>query len=225
MRRRHNSLDDEIRDLSRKIGSGSFTEADVLRLRAAMRRRQGEPLPRIIQVAIDMENRNWSWGWDEIVEFAKATYDKRFTGRSPGDVASTVIGTVADDIVSFIMAVLSPPEGQGLRHGYVLPSRRQFAEDLEQQIRQRLLGSYGSQLREEIQAHVEGLGGLALPDLARHVLSRYRAHEEEGLAEEPGLLRELALDTAEDIATTRKSREDLADRIVEAVEQLRDGGA
>ena len=206
---RRNSLDEDIRDLSRKIGSGNFSEANVLKLHAALRRRQGDPLPRIIQVALDMEKRNWDW--NELVRFAKAVYDDRFIGRTVETTSNTVLESVADDMATFIVDVLNHPE----------QSRPVFSRTLERLILEHLSATYRNDLRDEIRRHAEGLGGLSLPDLARHVLSRYRTHEEEELAEDPGLLRELALEATEEVATTREAREELADRIVEAVEELR----
>jgi len=209
--RQRNSQDAEIRLLERKIGSGSYDATDVVKLLTAVKRRQGDPMPRIVEVALAMKDRDWSW--NELVRIAKATYDDRFIGRTAGDVANTILNSAADDIATFAVDVLNPP-GQ---------LRQVFSTELERLILAHLFGTYWGQLSAEIRRHAEGLGGLALPDLARHVLSRYRTHEEEGIVEDPNLLHELALEAATDAtATTHLNREALADMIVERVSHLRD---
>jgi hypothetical protein len=209
---KRNSQDEAIRALERRIGSGNYDAADPMRLHALVARSRGTPLPKHVEVALDSD----MWTWSDLIKLAAENYDDRLAGRSHRNIADTVLGMAGEDLSGFLVQILDPPEG------HPLPSHDRFAQGLAQLIERDLVSVYGARLAGEIRRHAEGLGGLALPDLARHVLSRYRTHEEEGLAEDPNLLRELALEAAEEIATTPGAREDLADRIVEAVEQLRE---
>jgi hypothetical protein len=207
---RRNSQDDEIRDLERRIGSGVYDAADPMRLHALVMRSKGEPLPRHVEIALD----SVMWTWDDVIKQANEAYDDRFTGRTPRNVADTVLGIVAEDLAGFLVQILSLPEDEGSP-----PTRDRFAQRLTTAIERDLTSVYGTRLADEVRRHAEGLGGLSLQDLARHVIFRYRAHQYEGV---PVLLRELALEAAEEIATTRAAREELADRIVTAVDALLD---
>ena len=138
---RHNSQDDEIRALERRIGSGNYDAADPMRLHALVMRSRGEPLPKHVEVALDSILPTW----EDLVRIGTDGYAAR-DFHSAREAAVTVLETFGDDVAAMIVQFLDPPE--------IYP-RDNVADGLATVIKRDLLGLYRDDLTIAIRARCQ----------------------------------------------------------------------
>jgi len=127
---RRNSIDQEIRDLERRIGSGNYDAADPMRLHALVSR-AGPPGSNTLVIVF---GDNGTPGETIQPPYVAESYKDR-DSHSATDAANAMIGLFSDDVALMLYRFLDPPE--------VDAPRERIVEGLSQVIERDLQALYG----------------------------------------------------------------------------------